>query len=152
MGYRETRLHVKEMIKTHKPAILALLETRLHSSRIMPFLRNTGFTDMLVVESLGFMGGIWLLWDCHRVEVEPLVLGDQIISAVVQDPFGPSWILSIVYASPRATECAILWDYVRELGAIVNIPWLLIWDVNQPINACDKRGEKPINQRLANQL
>lgn len=122
MGSKETTLQVKEMIKTHQPAILALLETRLHSSRIMQFLQNTGFTDMLTVEAMGFVGGIWILWDCHRVMLEPLVLGDQIISVMVQEPLGPTWLLSVVYASPRPTDRDVLWEYLRELGAVVNIP------------------------------
>lgn len=55
MGSRNTRLHLKEMIKSHKSMILALLETKVYSSVAL------GFIDLLAVEVLGYVGGIWLL-------------------------------------------------------------------------------------------
>lgn len=63
MGSKNTRLHLKKMITTHKSGILAVLETKIHSSKVMDFFVNIGFTDMVVVEAAGFIGGIWLLWD-----------------------------------------------------------------------------------------
>lgn len=108
MGSRDTRIHLKELIKKHKPAILAVTETRIHSSRVMDFLIFTGFTDMVAVEAAGFFGGIWLLWDCNVVTVEPIALGDQIITVLVKELDKP-WLLSIIYASPKVYLRLDLW-------------------------------------------
>lgn len=85
MGSRESRLHLKEIIESHRPAILVQLETKIHSSQIMGFLQHTDFTDILAVEPCGFVGGIWVLWDRHRVEVEPVALEDQSISVFFKE-------------------------------------------------------------------
>lgn len=152
MGSRATRLHLKELLNSHKPGILALLEPRVHSSCILQFLYTTEFTDMLVVEAMGFIGGIWLLWDCQKITIESITLENQIINVVVKELMGQHWLLSVVYASPRPLERDVLWAYLRQIGVVVNIPWLLIGDVNQPLNSCDKQGGQPLNQRLANSL
>lgn len=64
------------MIKTQNNVILALLDTKIHSSKVSKFLGTTGYTDMLAVEPAGFVGGLWLLWDIKRVCIEPLDMCD----------------------------------------------------------------------------
>lgn len=152
MGSKNTKLHLKEMIRMHKPAIVALLETRVHSSQVLPFLENYGFSDMLVVEALGFVGGIWLLWDKNLVNVELLSMEDQVVSILVKEPLGCHWLLTVVYSSPKAYVKEELWQYVRHLGAVVHIPWVLIGDVNQTLDSCDKHGGRPVNRQLASKL
>lgn len=56
MGTRNTRLYFKEMVRIHKSMIFATLETRIHSSNVADFLANMGFTDLYVVEALGYGG------------------------------------------------------------------------------------------------
>lgn len=77
-----------EMIKAYQPEILAVLETRIHSSQVIQFLNNTGFTDMLVVESLGYVGGIWLLWHIEKVSIDVVSMTDQMVNVIVREPLG----------------------------------------------------------------
>lgn len=58
VGARNTRIHLMEMLKIHKPRILILLETKIHSSKIKNFLEKLGFSDMMAVKPLGFVGGL----------------------------------------------------------------------------------------------
>lgn len=58
IGDRNTRLHLMGILKEYKPGILALLETKINSKQVISFLNNIGFTDMMIVEPLGFVGGI----------------------------------------------------------------------------------------------
>lgn len=57
-----------------------------------------------------------------------------------------------MYASPQADLRAALWQYMSQLGCVVNIGWMVVGDVNQPLDSIDKRGGQPVNQNLANQL
>lgn len=77
---------------------------------------------------------------------------DQVVTVLVQEPLNCPWLLTMVYASPKAYIREELWQYIRQLGAVVNIPWVLIGDVNQPLDSCDKRGGRPVNRHLASRL
>lgn len=57
-GAKETWLHLQDMIRFHKPSIVALLETRVPSVVGRRWMRKLGFTNILVVEAAGFSGGI----------------------------------------------------------------------------------------------
>lgn len=109
LGDRQTRLHLKEMVKIHRPTILALMETKIQSHHVYGFLASIGFTDMVVVEASGFVGGLWFLWDNHRITVEPLAVEDQVTTVLVSETTSAPWLLSVVYASPRAHEREDLW-------------------------------------------
>lgn len=148
----ETRLHLKEMLRTHHPDILILLETKIHSSGVMNVLVNTEYTNMLAVEASGFVGEIWLLWNCSQVAVEEVSMMDQMLNVIVRKPTGTVWLLSALYASPQVVNRMELWAYLNQLGTIVNIPWLLIGDTNQPLTRNDKFGGRPINRNIADQF
>lgn len=79
---------------------------------------------MLVVEANRFEGGIWLFWDDSRITLEVVTMMDQMISVLVKDQWEKPWLLSIVYASLKAILRKELWSYIRQLGDLVNIPWL----------------------------
>lgn len=112
MGSRSTRLHLREMIQSYTPKIVAVLEPRVHSSRCYSFFRNLGFSDMLIVEVLGYVGGIWLVWDAQAVTLDVVSMGDHVISVVVRESVGSLWLLTVVYASPQAHIREDLWQYV----------------------------------------
>lgn len=57
-------------MKLHKLAVFAVLETRIHITNVYDCLTMTEFTDLYAVEALGYVGGIWLLWNCSMVNVE----------------------------------------------------------------------------------
>lgn len=83
-------------------------KTRIHNSKVMEFLVNTNFTEMVAVEAACFVRGLWLLWDNNRVIVEPISMGDQAIIVLVKETTVNS-LLSIVYASPKAHIRDDLW-------------------------------------------
>lgn len=38
------------------------------------------------------------------------------------------------------------------MGQVINVPWLIVGDVNQALEVSDKRGGHPINQLQAGKL
>lgn len=144
---RKTKLHLKEMIRVYKPGILAVKETKVHSSQEICFLESLGFTDKLVVEAMGFVGGLWLLWDSVIVTIQNIFMNTQMITVFVKENVMPTWILTVVYPSPRATNQEELWEYLEQLGCVVDVPWVVVGDVNQVLNSSDKSGGNQINWR-----
>lgn len=83
--------------------------------------------------------------------MEPISLGDQLITVLVKEQ-GTPWLILVVYASLKAYIMNDLWLYLRKLGSIVNIAWVVAGEVNQPLDIGDKKGGKPFNQTLAHHL
>lgn len=65
---------------------------------------------------------------------------DQCITVLVKEGRGHNWTLTIIYASPQHHNRKHLWQYIGEMGKIVNTPWMVIGDVNQPLDNWDKYG------------
>lgn len=151
-GSHLSHIHLLEMLRNHKPDVLALLETRVSSHSAKRIVDNSHFTDVLAVEARGFADRIWLLWDRTSVTIEEISMHDQILNVLVTDTVRGRWVLSLIYASPHPMCREELWLYIKQMGEFITIPWLLIGDFNQPLTTQDKYGGRAVNWRQAAQL
>lgn len=55
--------HLMLLIKINKPDILILEELTCSSSAMDKIKQKMKFSGSIVVEVVGFLGGIWILWD-----------------------------------------------------------------------------------------
>lgn len=60
------------MVNTHKPTFLALLETRMayHKS----ITKTLGFSNQIQFLTVGFSGGIVIMWDNSPLNVQDIVV------------------------------------------------------------------------------
>ncbi|KAI8006782.1 hypothetical protein LOK49_LG07G02097 [Camellia lanceoleosa] len=63
----------KEIIRTHRPDVVALFETKVLFSSMGLFFNNLGYTASTVVDPVGRVGGIWLIWNPTQVSVNAFV-------------------------------------------------------------------------------
>lgn len=61
-------------MRSHKPDILILEETRVPSTLIDKITAKTYFNAKMVTEATGFSGGIWILWYASNLRLELLSL------------------------------------------------------------------------------
>jgi hypothetical protein len=61
-----------DLLKINSPAILVLTETRLGGSRAQDLAKTFPFDGFLCTNTIGFAGGIWIMWNSDMVEVEHL--------------------------------------------------------------------------------
>ncbi|XP_052192517.1 uncharacterized protein LOC127801414 isoform X13 [Diospyros lotus] len=61
---------VKALCQQHQPSAVLLLETRLSGAHSDQVIEDVGFSESLVVEPVGFTGGMWLLWRDNDIEME----------------------------------------------------------------------------------
>ena len=101
-GSREFFNSLKEYIRSHRPAIIALLETHISGRRADDVCNRIGLQGRYRVEAQGFMGGIWILWDTSVLQVNILVAHPQFITMDVHRPGMLLWCFTAVYASPVA--------------------------------------------------
>ena len=71
-------------------------------------IRNLPFDGAYSTNTLGFAGGIWLLWRSDLVDVDVLSATEQEIHALIRVSSSSPWLLSVIYASPRFVDRCVL--------------------------------------------
>ena len=66
----QTDIH--ELACRHNPAILVVMETKLGGSKAKEVSDRLPFDGAIHSETIGFTGGLWLLWNEDQVEVQEL--------------------------------------------------------------------------------
>ena len=69
--------HVRKLARIHNPAILVIMETRLGRAHAKEITNKLPFDGTIHTETIGFIGGLWLLWNSDLVEVVHLANTEQ---------------------------------------------------------------------------
>ncbi|CAL8138480.1 unnamed protein product [Prunus armeniaca] len=102
-----------------------------------------GFPCFEIVDPMGFSGGLWLLWDDSKVNVEIIGTHDQAISTCVSWPGQSPWLFLAIYAKPCEIKRAKLWEYLNFVVSCHDMPWLLAGDFNYFLHFDDKLSGVP---------
>jgi hypothetical protein len=78
------RKALTDILKINSPEILILTETRLGGSRATELASSFPFDGFLCMNTMGFVGGIWILRKSDAVEVELLCTTEQEIHVSVK--------------------------------------------------------------------
>ena len=80
------RFHVtlKNLIDTHSPSIVIVMETLVGGERAKDITDRLPFDGALHADTIGYSGGIWVLWKSDDVEVTQLAKTEQEIHMVVK--------------------------------------------------------------------
>ena len=65
-------------------AMLVVMETLVGGSRAKEISNKLPFDGAVHTETIGYVGGLWLLWDSDGVDVIPLANTEQEIHAIVK--------------------------------------------------------------------
>jgi len=131
--------HVNELVQCHNPAILVVMETRVGGDRAREIIDSLPFNGAFHSETIGYAGGLWVLWNADRVEIALLSRTEQEINAEVKVHFtNDSWLLSAVYASPRCAKRQVLWKNLMSVANLHNMPWVIAGDFNETLLSEDK--------------
>ena len=77
------RKTVMDLVDWHNPIVMVIMETRLSGVRADEIIETLPFDGAVVIDTIGFAGGIWLLWRFDLVQVEALATIEQEIHAIV---------------------------------------------------------------------
>ncbi|KAI7991201.1 hypothetical protein LOK49_LG12G00888 [Camellia lanceoleosa] len=156
-GNNTFKRNLRELLNIHKPEILVLMETKVPFSSLGNFFNNLGFSASTVVDPVGRMGGIWMLWDTAHVNVRTSSVSNQFIQATIHREDYEEWIFSAVYASPNPANRETLWEDLERTAATMNQPWLVAGDFNDFTDLSERRSFSPNhtpsrNQRFRNRI
>ncbi|XP_057432951.1 uncharacterized protein LOC130725777 [Lotus japonicus] len=147
--YANGKLAIRELVRSKKPDVFILMETRCQFRRVSAFWNSLGFFPIHIEEARGFSGGIWVLAntsvpynfrviDTHQQVVTFEVWKDNL-----------TWVCSAVYASPIPANREILWRHMTLLRRRFLLPWLLLGDFNEILFPSEVRGGDFLPNRAA---
>ena len=89
--------HVRELIRCHNPAILVVMETKIGGEKSREITDRLPFDSAIHTETIGYAGGLCLLWNSDRVEITALANTEQEIHSVVKvRNSNSSWLLTAI--------------------------------------------------------
>lgn len=135
-----------ELVQNHNPTILVVMETRVGGERAREITSLLPFDGAIHTDTIGYAGGLWVLWNADRVDIALLSRTEQEILAEVKVHFtNVSCLFSAVYASPRSAEGQILWKNLISVAELHNMPWVIAGDFNEPLLSEDKFGRRAVS-------
>lgn len=143
--FRKTMM---DLVEWHSPILMVITETRLSGARVDEIIESLPLDGVAVADSIWFAGGIWMLCRSDLVQVEVLSATEQEIHSLIQvRSQNLHWLISVIYASLRFEERCILWNNLRILANMHDLPWALMGDFNEVLSKEEKYGRNPICQR-----
>ncbi|XP_050280312.1 uncharacterized protein LOC126721302 [Quercus robur] len=138
--------HVRELVRNHDRAILVLMETKIGGERAREISSRLSFDGAAHTDTIGYAGGLWMLWKSDKVEVSTLASTEQEIHVVVKVMnSNSSWLFTAIYASLRSAERHIFWDNLNKVAELHNMPWVVAGDFNEPLLDEDKYGGRVVS-------
>ena len=112
---------VRKLVQNHNLAILVVMKTRVGGKRAKELTDRLPFDGAIHTDTIGYAGGLWVLWNSDRVEVSSLANTEQEIHIMVKVRFtNASWLFSAIYASPRNVERQVLWNNLMKVADLHN--------------------------------
>ncbi|XP_030929600.1 uncharacterized protein LOC115955566 [Quercus lobata] len=139
-----------EMAINHRPSIMVVTETRVGGDRARKIIEGLPFDGYITTDTVGYAGGLWMLWKTQEVEVSHLSSTEQEIHASTKvHSSNLTWLISAIYASPRLSKRRILWNNLKNVAQLHNLPWLMLGDFNEVLCGEDKFRGNQVNLNRA---
>ena len=155
-GNDDFRSTFTELFRVHKPDLVILIETKVPFSSTGNFFINLGFNNSCIVDPVGRVGGIWVLWDSTNVTVNVITASNQVVHASVTKANYDTWILSATYASPNSDYRDLMWENFAHVASSSDAPWMAVGDFNDFSSTSERRSNARdtggSNQRRANKF
>ncbi|GLT63529.1 hypothetical protein SLA2020_360880 [Shorea laevis] len=84
MVNNDFKCFVMDIKREHNIGIFVIMETKLARNRVVEVGQSLRYPKWELVDTDGFAGGIWLLWDNTHFTIDILNKGSQVIHALIQ--------------------------------------------------------------------
>lgn len=131
---------LKDLRREYSASMMFLLETHSSGLKCQNLVKKIGFSGHFVVEARGQSGGIWCLWEVSLWKVVVLESSSQFVHLLVTWKGHISWVVTVVYASPRFAQRQELWGDLVRLAQSINEAWMIWGDFNSILGDHERRG------------
>lgn len=136
---RDTRRHIRDLAKSHKPSLFCICETHVPFSRVAKFWTSLGYKPLFLQEARGHSGGLWVLANTSDTSFALVDSMQQAITFSVNRR-SDTWYCSFIYASPIFANRCRLWDHLQLLRGQIQAPWVLLGDFNDILYSSEVSG------------
>lgn len=128
-----------DLIRSHKPNLLFLVENLANGERIKQLSLKFGFVNYWSVNCVGRSGGLLLLWD-RTVQCSIDDFDSNHIDVHMLNNNVPVWRLTGFYDFPDKVQRRESWEFLKNLSSKSQLPWVIVGDFNDMISERDKSG------------
>ncbi|CAM8986652.1 unnamed protein product [Rhodiola kirilowii] len=132
-------LSIRDVVLTHRPSILGLLETKKADGDWEAMRCRLGFNGCLSVRSRGKAEGLALLWN-DTVEAELQSFSYSHIDVWVKGE--AEFYLTVFYGNPRVQDRVHSWSLLRKLRRDGDQAWAVMGDFNEVLFGCEMEGKR----------
>ena len=133
-------------MRVHDPTIFVVMETHLGGEKAKNIMDRLPFDGAIHVDTIGYAGGLWLMWNANKVEVTHLAKTEQEIHVTIKvRASNLVWLFSAIYASPRLAKRTILWNNLMHTAELHSMPWVIVENFNEPLSSADKLGGREVS-------
>ncbi|XP_074342593.1 uncharacterized protein LOC141680200 [Apium graveolens] len=140
---------LKESILQKSPDFIFLSEILCKVKRVEKVKDVIGFEGAFTVETHGHSGGLALLWR-NKKDVSVMSYNRNHTYVVIETKGWDKYRLTGFYGEPDRAKRKDTWNLIRQLHSQMNLPWVLIGDMNNIVHQEDKRGGRPYPLWLVN--
>ncbi|CAM8982788.1 unnamed protein product [Rhodiola kirilowii] len=119
---------LSDVVKTHRPSLLGLIETKKEDADWNWLKYKLGFSGCFTVGSNGRSRGLALLWS-DEVDVLLCSFSDFHIDVLIRGK--EEFCLTLFYGRPRVQERVDSWNLLRRLKRDNTKAWLVMGDFNE---------------------
>ncbi|KAL0437568.1 UNVERIFIED_CONTAM: hypothetical protein Sradi_0464700 [Sesamum radiatum] len=130
---------LREMIRSHNPDMVFLIETKCNSQRMDNIKRSINM-DGLAVNSKSRGGGLALLWRKSLTTTIQSFSQHHIDSSVQESSQPHAWRFTHIYGDPDVMKRKHTWSLISTLRKQSQRPWFCIGDFNEILDHKEKEG------------
>lgn len=132
---------LKDIVNKHGIKVMGFVETRISGTKADNVIRRLWFNDWIRAEAMGFVGGIWVLWNSWETDLEYLFSSTQLAHCQISDRSSGTWMsVTFVYDDTNFCDRQSMWNDFTHLVSQAEGPWLIIGDFNTFLDNNDKVG------------
>lgn len=140
-GRPEIVREIGDLIRSHRPALVFLSETKLSAQRAQDLRFGFGFNNAFGVKAVGLSGGLVLFWNNDSVVNLKSFSNSHIDVMIENDGLGDVQCrFTGFYGAPVRAKRGLSWDLLKFMRREFDNPWLCAGDFNEILCATEQYG------------
>ncbi|XP_031127599.1 uncharacterized protein LOC116029695 [Ipomoea triloba] len=146
VGNREMIRHTKFLLSKKEVGAICFLETKTNKAdKLLTLLSKLGFDNYFMVDTLGFVGGLLLVWNKSMLNLEVIDSNSQTIHCKVFEGGTTHLHVSFAYVRPNPRANELFWIECKTFSDALSGPWVMMGDFSDIASLNDHWGSEQIN-------